>query len=74
MFNKLLDRGPLILIFLKVFALLWSTLVNKEYAPAREGHVVQLMYPEIPENYNMDDFKKAYHEAFSQFTMQHHNK
>jgi hypothetical protein len=49
-------------------------ILNLDHVDETQDNVGQLMYPEIPENYNMDDFKKAYHEAFSQFTMQHHNK
>jgi hypothetical protein len=49
-------------------------ILNLDHVDKTQDNVGQLMYPEIPENYNMDDFKKAYHEAFSQFTMQHHNK
>lgn len=49
-------------------------ILNLDHVDKTQDNVGQLMYPEIPENYNMDDFKKAYHEAFSQFTIQHHNK
>ena len=49
-------------------------ILNLDHVDKTQDNVGQLMYPEILENYNMDDFKKAYHEAFSQFTMQHHNK
>lgn len=49
-------------------------ILNLDHVDKTPDNVGQLMYPEIPENYNMDDFKKAYHEAFSQFTIQQHNK
>ena len=49
-------------------------ILNLDHVDKTQDNVGQLMYPEIPENYNMDNFKKAYHEAFSQFTIQHHNK
>ena len=49
-------------------------ILNLDHVDKTQDNVGQLMYPDIPENCNMDDFKKAYHEAFSQFTMQHHNK
>ena len=49
-------------------------ILNLDHVDKTQDNVGKLMYPEIPENFNMDDFKKAYHEAFSQFTIQHHYK
>lgn len=49
-------------------------ILNLDHVDKTQDNVGQLMYPDIPENCNMDDFTKAYHKAFSQFTIQHHNK
>lgn len=49
-------------------------ILNLDHVDKTQDNIDKLMYPDIPENYNMDDFLKASHETFSLFTLQFQNK
>lgn len=46
-------------------------ILNIDHVKKTPDNVGKLMYPDAPEDYSMDDFIEAYHEAFSEFALQH---